>query len=107
MPLCADDAAINRRQEPYESHHLAGRPHPIVMDVSVNWHRVMSAMQRARPKASPFEASLLTVLADLLLAIVGFLRREPHGSPSLLNILSTHADCMYADAKSFESPAKK
>jgi hypothetical protein len=49
--LCADDAAIDARRELLDEHHLAGRPWPIVLNVSPNWHRILTALQRARPNA--------------------------------------------------------
>jgi len=49
--LCADDAAIDGRRDLVGRHHLAGKPWPIVLDVSPNWHRVLTALQRARSNA--------------------------------------------------------
>lgn len=47
--LCADHAAINGRR--VERHHLAGKPWPIVLDVSCNWHRILTTLQQARSHA--------------------------------------------------------
>lgn len=46
--LCADDAAIDARRELVDCHHLAGKRWPIVLDVSPNWHRILTTLQRAR-----------------------------------------------------------
>ncbi len=79
--LCADDAALNCRRQPVERHHLAGRPWPIVLDLTPNWHRILSTLQRARPRGGKLAVALLRGLADLTYAIADFLDRpeRPRG----------------------------
>jgi len=74
--LCADDAAIACGRELVERHHLAGRSWPIVLDLTPNWHRIVSTLQRARRTDHKFVVALLCGIADLIYAIADFLRGD-------------------------------
>lgn len=72
--LCADDAAIHRGEDPVEQHHLAGRGWDIVLDLTSNWHRVITALQNLeRGVTCGTMAMLLKAFAYLILAVADYL----------------------------------
>jgi hypothetical protein len=78
--LCADDATIAEERAPVERHHLVGRRWPIVLDLTANWHRIVSVLQRNRRRDNRFVVELLRGIADLIYAIADFLAGpQPHG----------------------------
>lgn len=103
--LCADHSAIKRGQQPVESNHLARKPWPIVFDVSPNWHRIISALQRRWPKNSTFEGAVLRGIADLMRAIVDVLEHQPDGSKFLIGYLGESARRMHQAADSIDPRA--
>ena len=76
MVLCADDAAIDQERDPAEEHHLAGRRWKIVLDLTPNWHRVVTALQRMERGVTRGKmAELLYGLAYLIIAIADYVDR--------------------------------
>jgi hypothetical protein len=76
MVLCADDAAIDQGRDSVESHHLAGRRWKIVLDLTPNWHRVVTALQRMERGVTHGKmAELLYGLAYLIIAIADYVDR--------------------------------
>jgi hypothetical protein len=76
MVLCADDAAIDQRRDPVESHHLAGRRWKIGLDLTPNWHRIVTALQRMERGVTHGKmAELLYGLAYLIIAIADYVDR--------------------------------
>lgn len=74
LVLCADDAAIDQRREPVERHHLAMRRWNIVLDLTPNWHRVVTALQRMHDGVTHGKmAELLRGIAYLIIAIADYL----------------------------------
>ena len=70
--LCADHAG-----GPTERHHLAGRLRQIVLDLTPNWHRIVTVLQRTRREEdTSLSVALLCGIADLLYAIADYLRRR-------------------------------
>lgn len=77
MVLCADDAAIDQRRESVERHHLGRRRWSIVLDLTPNWHRIVSTLQRVRGRISQsLMAELLYGIADLIYAIADHLKHS-------------------------------
>ncbi len=75
--LCADHAALRDGRSPVERHHLGGRGWNIVLDVTPNWHRVLSALQRMRKSVTKEStAELMFGLGDLHYAIGDYLERK-------------------------------
>lgn len=82
--LCADDAAIDQRREPVDSHHLAGHWWKIVLDLTPNWHRVVTALQRLERGVTHGKTSeLLYGIAYLIIAIADYLDQIEKASPEL------------------------
>jgi hypothetical protein len=68
--LCADHAAEASGKRRFERHHLGGRGWDIVLDLTPNWHRVVTALQRMRESADSGRMSeLLYGLSELNAAI--------------------------------------
>ena len=78
--LCADHAAVASGREPVEEHHLAGRPWLIVLNLTSNWHRIVSTLQRAKPKSPNFTVELLRGIAYLIWTIADFLDKSKPSS---------------------------
>ncbi len=69
---CADHAASVGR----EQHHLGGRRWKIVLDLTPNWHRIVSALQRLRKGVSTGKmAELLYGIGDLIYAIADYVNQ--------------------------------
>lgn len=79
---CADDAASAAGKKLVERHHLGKRLWNVVVDLTPNWHRILSALQRMRkdPTAGKF-AELLHGIADLIHALADQLARYEEESP--------------------------
>jgi hypothetical protein len=76
MLLCADDAAIDQERDSVEGHHLAGRRWKIVLDLTPNWHRVVTALQRMERGVTHGKmAELLYGIAYLIIAIADYVDR--------------------------------
>jgi hypothetical protein len=74
LVLCADDAAIDRGEEPVEQHHLAKRGWNIVLDLTPNWHRVITALQNMERGVTHGKmATLLRGIAHLILMVADYL----------------------------------
>ena len=74
LVLCADDAAIDQRREMAEQHHLARRGWDIVLDLTPNWHRVITALQHLQRGVTHGKmAELLYGIAYLIIAIADHL----------------------------------
>jgi hypothetical protein len=74
MVLCADDAAISRREELAQRHHIADHRWPIVLDLTPNWHRVVTALQHLQRGITHGKiAELLYGIAHLIIAIADYL----------------------------------
>jgi hypothetical protein len=74
--LCADCAAKAYDRDDAERHHPGGRRWDIVMDLTPNWHRVVSALQRMRKGANNSDMSeLLYGIGDLIYAIADYLAK--------------------------------
>ena len=70
LVLCADDAAIDQRREPIEQHHVARHGWDIVLDLTPNWHRIVTALQHlGRGVTHGRMAELLRCIAYLILAV--------------------------------------
>jgi len=73
---CADHAALAAQKERTERHHPGGRGWNIVLDLTPNWHRVVTALQRMRKGATHGKmAELLYGIADLIYAIADYVNR--------------------------------
>jgi hypothetical protein len=80
LVLCADDAAIDQGRESVERHHLGRRGWNIVLDLTPNWHRVLSTLQRLRGRMTNcLMAELLYGIADLIYAIADYLKNREKG----------------------------
>jgi hypothetical protein len=67
---CADHAAAAAGKKRFERHHLGKRLWTIVLDLTPNWHRIVTALQRMRKGTSHAKmAELLYGIADLIYAI--------------------------------------
>jgi hypothetical protein len=65
---CADHSAMSDGRP--ESHHIGGRGWDIVLDLTPNWHRIVTALQRIRKGATNGRFSeLLYGIAELIYAI--------------------------------------
>jgi hypothetical protein len=74
--LCADHAAISHGREPVDRHHLAGRLWKIVLDLTANWHRVVTALQRMERGVTHGKmAEILYGIAYLIIAIADYVDR--------------------------------
>jgi hypothetical protein len=75
LVLCADHAARRSGRKEVERHHLGRRGWDIVLDLTPNWHRILSALQRMRKGATRGPtAELLDGIADLIHAIADHMR---------------------------------
>ncbi len=71
--LCADHAAEASGKSQTERHHLAGRRWNIVLDLTPNWHRIVSALQRMRKGVKHGNmAELLYGIGDLIYLIADY-----------------------------------
>jgi len=76
LVLCADDAAIDQGREMAEEHHLAGGGWDIVLDLTPNWHRVVTALQHLQRGVTHGKmAELLYGIAYLIIAIADHLNQ--------------------------------
>jgi hypothetical protein len=76
LVLCADDAAIDRGRELVDEHHLAGRRWDIVLDLTPNWHRVVTALQRLEGEVTHGNmAEVLYGMAYLNIAVADHVAR--------------------------------
>jgi hypothetical protein len=78
--LCADCGAQTYGSPVIEQHHIGGRRWPFVIDLTPNWHRIITALQRMRKGMKNGEMSeLLFGIGDLIYGIgdeVAKLERE-------------------------------
>lgn len=73
---CADHAATAAGKKLTERHHIGGRRWNIVLDLTRNWHRVVTALQRVRKGATNGDmAELLYGIADLIYAIADYVAK--------------------------------
>jgi hypothetical protein len=76
MVLCADHAALKSGREPVDEHHIGGRGWAIVLDLTPNWHRIVSALQRMRKGVTKGStAEMLYGIADLIHAIADYVKQ--------------------------------
>jgi hypothetical protein len=74
---CADHAAIAAGNKLAEGHHLGRRGWNIMLDLTPNWHRIVSALQRMRNNVTTaITAELLYGIADLIYAIADYVNRR-------------------------------
>lgn len=64
---CADHSAMSDGRP--ESHHIGGRGWDIVLDLTPNWHRIVSALQRMRKGAKGRFSELLYGIGDLIYVV--------------------------------------
>jgi hypothetical protein len=70
---CADHAALAGGKKLAERHHIGGRRWNIVLDLTPNWHRIVSALQRMRKGVTIGKmAELLYGIGDLIYAIADY-----------------------------------
>lgn len=75
--LCADHAAARNGRSATEQHHLGKRGWPIVLDLTPNWHRILSALQRMRKGGTKGSvAELLYGIADLIYAVADYVNQK-------------------------------
>jgi hypothetical protein len=73
---CADHAAAAAQKRRTERHHPGGRRWKIVLDLTPNWHRIVSALQRMRKGATIGKmAELLYGIGDLIYAIADYVNQ--------------------------------
>jgi hypothetical protein len=74
--LCADHAAAAAGKKGSERHHPGGRGWNIVLDLTPNWHRIVSAAQRMRKGVTTGKmAELLYGIGDLIYAIADYVNQ--------------------------------
>ena len=80
---CADHAAIAAdKKNLVERHHVGGRGWKIVLDLTPNWHRIVSALQRMRKGVTTGNtAELLYGIADLIYAIGDYVNQCESEAP--------------------------
>jgi hypothetical protein len=62
-------------------HHLGGRRWTIVLDLTPNWHRILSALQRMRKGVTTGNtAELLYGIGDLIYAIADYVNACEQGT---------------------------
>ena len=77
---CADHAALAGEKKLAERHHIGGRRWNIVLDLTPNWHRIVTALQRMRKGATHGKiAELLYGIGDLIYAIADYVARQEEG----------------------------
>jgi hypothetical protein len=77
---CADHAALAARQNVAERHHIGRRSWNIVLDLTPNWHRIVTALQRMRKGVTYRKmAELLYGIGDLIYAIADYVARQEEG----------------------------
>lgn len=77
LVLCADDAAFDQSRDSSERHHLAGHRWNIVLDLTPNWHRVVTALQRVRNGTQDGDVSeIFFGLGDINYLIGDFFKRR-------------------------------
>ena len=70
---CADHAAAAENRGSTERHHPGDRRWKIVLDLTPNWHRIVSALQRMRKGVTTGNtAELLYGIGDLIYAIADY-----------------------------------
>jgi hypothetical protein len=80
--LCADHAAVAAGKRDSERHHPAGRRWKIALDLTPNWHRIVSALQRMRKGVTLGKmAELLYGIADLIYAIADYVNQCESEAP--------------------------
>lgn len=73
---CADHAAIAAGKNRAERHHVGGRRWKIVLDLTPNWHRTVTALQRMRKDGTTGKvAELLYGIGDLIYAIADYVNQ--------------------------------
>lgn len=73
--LCADDTAQRSGRGLVDRHHLARRGWDIVLDLTPNWHRIVTALQRMQKGVTrELVADLLEGIAYMLHAIADHVR---------------------------------
>ncbi len=79
---CADHAAAAGGRKGPEQHHPGGRRWKIVLDLTPNWHRIVSAMQRMRRGVTTGKmAELLYGIGDLIYAIADYVNQREAEAP--------------------------
>ncbi len=74
--LCADHAAVAAEKNDSERHHPGGRRWKIVLDLTPNWHRIVSALQRLHKGVTTGKmAELLYGIGDLIYAIADYVNQ--------------------------------